>query len=200
MNLLDSQFTNIMLGLETCDTEPTAHILQIGCAVMGAGELSFPFEVTIGLKHQQPDRTISMSTMDWWADPARAEARKQVGKKDGLTLVSALVGLRDHLNTIQTSLGKPLRVWTKGPKFDYGILDHACKQYFVELPVSFREWKCYRTVADLFHSIKAADALAYYQPAEFDPLYHTAYADVVHQGFHMMMIAEQSEHHGVIQF
>ena len=200
MNLLDSKFANIMLDLETADVEPTAWLLQIGCAVMSDSQLSFPFEATIGFKYAQPGRTISMSTMDWWADPARAEARRQVWKKDGLTLVESLIGLQDHFNTIQTSLGKPLRVWTKSSKFDYGILDHACKMYRIELPVSFREWKCYRSIADVFPSIKAADALAYYQPAEFDPLYHTAYADVVHQGFHMMYIVEQSQNHGVIEF
>lgn len=200
MNLLDSKFTNIMLDIETGDTEPTAHILQIGCAVMGAGELSFPFEATIGFVYPQPGRTISMSTMDWWADPSRAEARKQVWKREGLHLLQALIGLRDHFNTIETSLGKPLRVWTKSSKFDYGILDHACKQLDIELPVSFREWKCYRSIADVFPSIKAADAINYYMPKEFDPLYHTAYADVIHQGFHMMYIVEQSQNHGVIQF
>jgi hypothetical protein len=141
-----------------------------------------------------------MNTMDWWANPARAEARLQVWKRYGMTLAQALVGLRDHLNTIQTSLGKPLRVWTKSSKFDYGIIDHACKQNFLELPVSFREWKCYRTLADLFPSMTPSLAMAYYMPPEHNETYHTAYADVVYQAFHMMYIVSHSDSNNGIEF
>jgi hypothetical protein len=204
MNLIDSKFTNIMCDIETADKKPTSAILQIACAVMGNQELSFPFEGTVGMKHEQHGRTISLDTMFWWAgDDKRNEARKQVWKLDGQTLYDVVRNFTMHLDTIHSSLGKPLRIWTKGPSFDIGIILSACEQYSLEFPISFREFKCYRTVADLYPSITQKMGMDHYYQQDFSVrefAAHSAYGDVILQGFHLMLIAERSGEYGLVQF
>jgi hypothetical protein len=202
MNLADSKFTNVMLDLEGMDIRPTSAVLQIACAVMGNGELSFPFEGTVGMKHEQSGRTSNLATIYWWADPKRAAARVQVFKEDGPDLPVVFHNFLLHLDTIKLALNKPIRLWSKGPVFDMGIIQNLCEQLHRELPVDFRQFKDYRTVADMYPSITQKEAMEYYRPAEADLEFaaHSAYGDVILQGFHLMLIANRSNDYGLVQF
>jgi hypothetical protein len=203
MNLADSKFTNVMLDLEAADKKPTSAVLQIACAVMGNGELSFPFEGTVGMKHEQPGRTIGLDTMFWWAgDDKRNEARSQVWKYDGQDLPVVFHNFLLHLDTIKLALNKPIRLWSKGPVYDMGIIQNLCEQLHRELPVDFRQFKDYRTVADMYPGITQKEAMEYYRPAEADLEFaaHSAYGDVILQGFHLMLIANRSNDYGLVQF
>lgn len=185
----DNEFTEVMGDIETGGHHVDAWIAQIACGVMKPSGLEMPFEATIGYKHPQKGRALTADTMaGFWANPKHAKAFEQVWFKDGLSLYQALHGLENHIDSIEQAYGKRVRFWTKGPSFDVSILTHAYRQFDEEFPVHFRNIMCYRTVAAMFPQITMEHAMQHFHNDLEEPLYHTAYSDVLHQGRHLIYI------------
>ena len=187
--LLSEEFNHVMCDLETGGTSPDAYIAQIACALFGNDQLTMAFEITTGVQFAQPGRVLDSQTMAWWADPKRADAFKQVWKETSFTLLQALCQFNAHLDTIKALNDKPIMLWSKGISFDIPILVNAFKQFGMEFPVSFRNFHDYRTISDMHKALPATDALRHYG-IRGEAAYHTAFADVEYQAYHLMYISK----------
>mgnify|MGYP003601437584 CR=1 FL=1 len=184
---MQGKYAELMFDMETGGTGADAWIAQFACAVMGQGKLEMAFEVTIDYTQPQTGRVMDASTMAWWAHPKRAEAFEQVWKDSNINLASALVAFNDHINTIETVYGKPVRIWSKGPSFDMAIMQDAYRKLGISFPISFRNFMCYRTIAAMYPDMRSTSATEHYGVQELAHP-HTAFGDVERQGFHLMYL------------
>jgi hypothetical protein len=76
-------------------------------------------------------RTIDRDTLVWWAQQS-SEAQEDSFSPEGR------ISLRDSLAEL-TRLAEPCkRVWSKGPLYDFAILEHALEQ--VKMPTPWKFW------------------------------------------------------------
>lgn len=150
--------THVMVDIETLDTKPSAIILSIGACLIPVTTCQFYAECD----ENQPDRTYSQSTIEWWAQ--QSPGLKPNGTQPLIDVLS-MFG-----RWIAQLPGEPI-VWAKGIDFDCAILADAYRQYGLPLP-----WK-YNAVRD-FRTLKKVCPIG----ADLVPtLSHNALADAKHQ-------------------
>ena len=141
---------NIMLDLETLSTANNALILSIGAVKFdphGEG-LDEKFHVAIDPHSAQAAGLhISASTVLWWMEPDRADARHELLKHTQVDLATALDGFA-------TWMGAPLPVWGNGAAFDNVILRSAYEAIGLTCPWDFWDDRCYRTLKNLNLKVK----------------------------------------------
>lgn len=135
---------DLMIDLETMDTTATCVIISIGAVpfdlergkILGDG-----FYCVLDV-NKQPERSVSESTMAWWAKQS-AEARAVFDAPNQLTLLEGLMGLKNFIGVHQP------RVWSNGANFDQPILSHAFAQNEMRDPWPYWGSRCVRTYAAL---------------------------------------------------
>lgn len=156
------KYTDIMVDLETLDTNPRAAVLSIGAVAFNLDEQESVKDYLYGLDctrrsfaqrvsfdGQLPNRTISGSTFQWWLQQSD-EARKTLCGAAPITF-SVLCDFTTWVNEMRgsyTDIGQ-MRLWGNGAAFDNAILRDVFAEAGMDHPVSFRGDMCYRTIKNL---------------------------------------------------
>lgn len=145
-----------MVDIETLDTEQSAVILSIGaCRFIGSDR----FYEELDYK-DQPGRTISPETLDFWLTIGNAPVKGKVKLKE------ALVKFKSFLPP------NPV-IWCKGTDFDTMILANAYKGAGLLVP-----WK-YNATRDMRTLLKEFPILEDSVPPNLNP--HNALMDALYQ-------------------
>ena len=165
----------LMVDLETLDTEPNAHILSIGACMLHDTDRTF--YRAIGTKEQH--RSVSNSTLDWWCNQSQ-EAQDEVLLETDITLKDALIDFIQFYKDCGAQ-----KVYAHGCDFDCTILHHAFRQHDLKTPWMFWDTEHTRTVISMAKRIKGRD---------FEPnrtgVYHNALDDSIFQAQWMNAIFE----------
>lgn len=167
--------THVMVDIETLGKNNDAVILSIGaCKFDPMGDsIIDSFYVAIdpatcvanGLK-------MSVSTVMWWMDDQRDEARSRMMGEERLDLATALYGFSSWFGA------ESLPLWGNGATFDNVILRNAYAALGEEAPWMFWDDRCYRTFKNLAPGIKITRI----------GTYHNALDDAISQAKHMQTI------------
>lgn len=168
---MSSSKINVMVDIETLDTERTAAILSIGACTMA------PFTDTLTFYEEimavgQEARTQSQSTLDWW--------KTQSNYPDGgiRNLPAVLTSFSRYISSLRA---EPI-IWCKGTEFDTAILSHAYKQLGMEVPWKYSAVRDFRTMKKLFPCSP---------PYPANPTAHHALADALHQSAELREMTKQ---------
>lgn len=148
---------HIMIDLETMGVGNDAAIIAIGAVKFdprGAGVLD-AFYTRVDLSSSlEAGLKVSGSTIDWWLDDERAEARKALKASDPMPLWEALAGFNDWVGSPVPptdafdgdAAGPVIGVWGNGATFDNVIMRTAYDKLKMVCPWTFRQDRCYRTL------------------------------------------------------
>lgn len=124
MNNIQINYPDIMIDIESLDTEPTAVILSIAARPFNiATSERSPniFYTTIKIDEQiSQGRTTSIQTTTWW-DNQSAEAQLEAFKEE-TSLLNALIALRQFT---KKHCSPTARFWARSPKLDLAIINNA---------------------------------------------------------------------------
>jgi len=142
------QPNQVMVDLETLDTAPTAIVLSIGLCRFDPNDRNDPIReqhyVVLSYDDQFENlRTISDSTVSWWesqGDEAKAVIAQAQNAEEEVHL---------QLVVIADWLGDDAILWGNGAAFDNAILADLYRTYEFKQPWSFKNDRCYRTLAML---------------------------------------------------
>jgi DNA polymerase III epsilon subunit-like protein len=164
----DSQFSHLMLDIETMGTESFSSIVSIGAVEFDpeTGETGKEFYANIDLQScLDCGLTVSASTINWWLKQSE-QARKDLTKGKVLSLAAALLEFANFCN-------KDYEIWGNSARFDCGILQNAYTKLNLSLPWDYRKERCVRTLVSFRPEIK--------QNFVFKGTAHNALADCYHQ-------------------
>ena len=162
--------SNVMVDLETLDTQPSAIILSIGACLVTHGEPSVPFYRSISVDScVDAGMTESASTRKFW-DNQPAEARAVFTDPNQIPVIQALGDFAEYLRSFGSG---SVRVWGNGSDFDNVILADAYRRFGFDLPWRFYNNRCFRTVRKLIGA-------GMVEP-ERQGTYHNALDDAQHQ-------------------
>lgn len=158
----------VMIDIETLGVSPTAQIIQLG-ACSDTNEL---FSGNI-IPDSTNDRfTTDASTFMWWnSDERRAAMLKNI-TESGEQLEVVLNNFTDWVRNIN-----PAELWCKGAAFDFAILHHAYRVTGINMPWSYRQERCFRTLLAEYDPGATAAANAAYP--NLNP--HNGLEDATHQ-------------------
>jgi hypothetical protein len=156
---------NIMIDIETLGTVPGSMILSIGAVC-----LETESEFYVKLDHTtQMGLTQDLSTLKWWAQQDSAVREEAF---------SGTTELRKGLMDLAEGISKDSLVWGNGANFDIVLLEEAYRSVRLPIPWSYRNVRCYRTLAAAFPHIKKPTILHA----------HNALADAKGQAAHLKEI------------
>ncbi|MFI8416920.1 3'-5' exonuclease [Serratia sp. NPDC078593] len=165
---------HLMLDIETLDIKPSAVILVIAAVFFDpkTGELGAEFETAINCQKDQPERTMSLDTVAWWAKQSDEARKLAFGGSDSLKRALTNLSQFIHINSTAT-----VKVWGNGKEFDCTILEHAYQQLAISCPWNFWDTQDVRTVITLaeLHGFNPKKT----RPFEGTP--HRALDDAKHQ-------------------
>lgn len=160
---------DVMIDIETLATTPDAYIVSIGAVTfcpLVVGQYLFEFYRKIYLNHPaKVGGRVSQDTLSWW--------EKQKNKEETFSVhgrVTLLRALNELSGFIQQHTIKRSCIWGSGANFDNVVLAEAYKRVGLEIPWSFRQDRCYRTITAPYKE----DVDAYYKD------FSKAYKDVKH--------------------
>lgn len=147
---------DIMVDIETMDTEPTAAVLSIGAVIFDPfygdtqetirGNNTRCFYTAISLESNIAlGRTMSPSTVLWWMQQTKA-AQDAFLAESRANLSTAL---NKFLQFVAGQSPTPDRVWAKGPDFDCVTLQSAMKSASARWPFKYHRARCVRTIMDV---------------------------------------------------
>lgn len=149
-----TQYTDLMIDIETLDTRPTAKIIQLGAYLFNADKQNqngIGFIANTVCTH--PSYTESPDTLKWWED--QSDAAKKGLRHPHIETIR--MGLLDLINGLDFHMAdEKYRVWAKGADFDFPIVKNAFETEFGEdykLPWKYSHQNCCRTVFKLFPEI-----------------------------------------------
>lgn len=144
---------HVMIDLETLSTANNAQILSIGAVKFDTLGIHDTFYQNIKLKSDSVF-DISGTTVLWWLNQTKEAQetllKKSLNLRDSLIKFSAWYYNYDMLrmkadDKVYIETGK--EVWGNGATFDNVILRNAYKKLDLECPWSFRDDRCFRTMA-----------------------------------------------------
>lgn len=140
---------HVMVDIETLGRTEKAVILSIGATKFNPndlGEVISKFYVTVSPQScVDIGMTMDVSTIMWWMHPDRSVARDQLITEAGsrLDIHSALEGFAIWYGP------NSLPTWGNGATFDNVILKNTYALARMELPWTFRDDRCFRTLKNL---------------------------------------------------
>lgn len=194
-----TQYTDIMLDLETFGVGNDAAIVSIGAVAFRADHAepealdqspdvllsmgkAFQAHVDLDASHMTKRGDLDPATVEWWLRQSEEARTALVGQAGDYDPAPARVKLGAALERFVAWLYKitpqvrSLRLWSNGPTFDETILRSAFRRYDSPLPLSFRGSRCCRTMLDI------ADGLGWIRSINDDGLTkHDAMHDAVWQ-------------------
>ncbi len=171
---------HVMADVETLSTADNAIILSIGGVLFDAETIVDKFHVGIDpVDAERFGLKIDAATAwNYWADPARDAARKQLFDLPKVDLYAALDGFALWVSGTPTSERGSL--WGNGATFDNVLIKNAYAAAGIESPFSYRQQECYRTFKNRFPDI------AYHQIG----VAHDALDDAESQAVHLQAICK----------
>lgn len=150
-----------MVDIETLGTEPGAVILSIGAVKFDQYSLGEEFYLEIDKQScDDAGLVIEADTLDWWLD--QEDDAQEVLAEGGVGLDLALHKFAKFYDGCET-------VWANAPTFDCRHLKAAYEACGMELPWSFRDERCFRTLKALPNAIT--------EPEDWDGTAHDALDD-----------------------
>ena len=166
-----------MVDLETLGNSNTAVILSIGACMFyptGEGVLPDPFEAFVDPQScVSAGLTMDPSTVLWWMDDQRDEARIALMDK-----MDTAVPLRTALARFSEWFGQSKPFWGNGATFDNVILRSAYTAVGLPCPWKFWDDRCYRTLKNLAPTVKL----------QREGVHHSAMWDAISQAKHLQQI------------
>lgn len=171
---------HVMVDLETWGTGRNASIVSIGAVKFDETQILDRFHVGIDPEScQRYGLKIDASTMLWWLDAERADARREWLALEKMPLPVALDGFALWMEESETIDG----LWGNGATFDNVLLRDAYDAAQLDYPVPFWRDKCYRTLKGLAPAI----------PLKRVGVHHSAVDDAESQARHAIRIAQHLE-------
>lgn len=162
---------NVMIDLETMDTEPTAAIVSIGAVRFDNSGINDKFYIIIDLQNAVDyGLTMSPSTVQWWISQANKTDTFDSSKSNSLHVALA---------SFAKWICENARVWGNGSDFDNVILSNAYNACGITVPWKYYNNMCYRTIKNLAPDIKI-DRIG---------THHNALGDAESQALHLIKIA-----------
>jgi len=169
-----------MVDLETLGTAPGSVIVSIGAVKLGEHLVSESLYLPVDPRScEAAGMTMDAETVLWWLRKEGA-ARKEICR-GGLPLREALERLAQWLR-----VEEEVEIWGNGASFDPVLLGAAFDAVGIERPWSFKNERCYRTVAALFPEV----------PRRTGGTRHNALDDAVGQGRHLIEILRRIREEG----
>lgn len=134
---------HFMLDLETLDTKPSAHILEIAlicfCPYTGRVNEALSRHERFGLFPQER-ATISPSTLSWWSNENQQYFMNLINNTDAdnVFLKDVLLEIVELFNDVREH--SELRIWNTG-MFDVDIVNDAVKRVFYEIKNVINFWE-----------------------------------------------------------
>ncbi|WP_337262328.1 MULTISPECIES: 3'-5' exonuclease [unclassified Serratia (in: enterobacteria)] len=137
---------HLMLDIETLDIAPSAVILVVAAVFFDpkTGKLGAEFEAAINSQKDQPGRTISLTTVAWWAKQSDEARKRAFGGTENLKRVLTHFSRFIHMHSTDS-----VKVWGNGKEFDCTILEHAFSQLEIPCPWQFWDTQDVRTIITL---------------------------------------------------
>lgn len=143
----------VMIDIETLGISPTAQIIQLGAC----SDADDTFLANI-IPDTHADRfTVDASVLMWWkSNEHQASVFKSI-TEGGEQIEAVLNNFTDWIRAVN-----PTELWCKGAAFDFAILHHAYRVTGINMPWSYRQERCLRTLyAEYDPSAIAAAEAAY---------------------------------------
>lgn len=141
---------DVMIDIETLGTTPNSVILSIAAVQFDrdTGETGSEFLRTIDPDPKRQGRKRCQETYNWWQQ--QSEAAMQAAFSGTASLHQSLNDLYLWFNDLYLWFGPNQIAWSQGTDFDFGILDHAFRQYgFADSPWKYNNKRDTRTVYDI---------------------------------------------------
>jgi len=141
---------HVMLDLETFGTGNKAVIVSIGAVKFALDGTGVHNSFHVGVDPESCVRhglEMDASTVMWWLDNGRDDARRALLDMDRLDLPTALEGFSMWFGP------DSLPVWGSGASFDNVLLRSAYKATGQDCPWKFWDDRCYRTVKNLLPQV-----------------------------------------------
>lgn len=146
---------HVMLDIETLGQGPDAVITSIAAVQfdLTTGEIGKIFRKDVNIdSNTKLGRKIDNSTLLWWMNQS-TDAIK--GLAESLAKGSDLPDVLKDLSLFFYTMGlKDIYVWGRGPRFDQAILTHAYTSLERDIPWSFRNELCVRSMEFLLPKVK----------------------------------------------
>lgn len=158
---------DIMIDIETLGVNPGSAILSIAAVKFNikTGEVLKELYVVVDLKScLESGLKIEASTFYWWMNQSE-EAR--------IDILKPSMNLSSALQSLSTFINKENVVWGNSARFDLGLLNKAYEVLGIDLPWSFRNERCVRTIVALNQGIRDEE--------EFIGVAHNPIDDCKHQ-------------------
>ena len=172
-------FPDVMVDLETMSTSHDAAIVAIGAVAfnVSTGKMcDTDFYCTVDLQSSiDTGGKVDGATVMWWLKQGD-EARAALANSPR-SLATALLGFNVFVNQFTVGREKA-RVWGNGATFDNVVLASAYRRCGLELPWSFRNDRCYRTMKALRPSVTVENV----------GVAHNALHDALYQASHLIAI------------
>jgi hypothetical protein len=168
---MTTQYTDVMVDLETVGTAPGSGIISIGAVAFTQGTpqdewLAFEVPVISLASNAAAGLRRDQATCDWWADQ-EPEARMvyDAAQEGGAHLAWALTEFARFFPS-------GARLWGNGADFDNVLLRCAFVAVGLEAPWRYSASRCFRTLKSQFTAVASP---------EFQGVKHNALADALHQ-------------------
>lgn len=180
---------DVMVDLETLDTEADAIIVSIGACFFNplTGEIGKVFDRVVDVDScLDLDMKMSASTLGFWMKNPEA-AQKVFG--DDVPKVSLSDALSSFYNYCDYYSGKQIgrvRLWANGPDFDKSIITYSSRACGLTYPMSFWNTRCVRTILglcppQLFKKWKEDNPREGYHQASWDAIYQARFISYILQ-------------------
>lgn len=136
---------HIMVDIESLSLRPDAVVRSIGAVAFDAAGVHYDFYTLLDMDDQvRRGRHIDPGTVLWWMEQS-AEARAAF---IGYTRVPQMVpeGLAAFAHFLNKHLDPRSGLWGNGAAFDNVVLRSLYQDYGRDVPWSFRQDYCYRTI------------------------------------------------------
>lgn len=137
---------HVMIDMETLDTAPSTVILTIGAVLFdprGSGIIDqIELRPTIDEQTDMYGRTISDSTMEWWAKQSPEAIEEAMGDRDRTSY-------RDCMEKLYKFCWQRDKVWSNGSVFDIMVAESAFRDLDMQFPWQFWNIRDCRTIYDL---------------------------------------------------
>lgn len=162
---------NLMLDIETLDTEVTAKVLSIGAVAFNKYGILDQMQLNVD-RQSQTDRTESEDTLIWWSK--QGEDKLRANQENTMSLMDALSDLVYFIKVYEIKY-----VWGNGADFDNAIVANCYYNQGKEVPWKYYHNRCFRTFTAMFPALYCKSST------------HIAVEDALNQTKHIMNLYKQ---------
>lgn len=174
-----AEMVHVMHDVETLAVDSNVPVLlSLGAVKFTRTAILESFHVRFDtVDCQRHGLVIEADTVEWWMGEERADARRQLM---GMGKVDLYAGLDGYAQWVRETPAHLLgSAWSQGSSFDNAKLEAIYKRIGLELPFSYRQIECYRTIRNRFADVKFKRV----------GVHHGALDDAHSQAAHLIQIA-----------